>query len=252
MPCSELHEPGANEPNLLASQSWIKRFNKYLDEKPGGKEANSKLLFGCNPLLLAGMSAHITSDSQCSLRPQREGLRKLSETLRASIPEILTAAESITELSRKASEGGADVTQFGGLPTQLRAYAESINEFAKIAAKHSSVRLPKSHDFALFFLHTYIAKATGQPQWRGLADLLEAAYAGHGFCVEVDEENLRKKIERLAARHVRVCSHLDKMAQEYLSAGNGNWFTKEELGQMARDMALRMLETEYPEAKQGQ
>jgi hypothetical protein len=133
------------------------------------------------------------------------------------------------------------------LSEHLQSYSREIFELAKIFAPLSSKRLPKTADFILFFLHAYVDCATGQPQWRGLATLLEAAYAGHGRCEEADEECLRKKIRAMNVNHTRECSRLRQKAQEYLDSGNGGWPSKQELEQIAMDVALELSREAYPE-----
>jgi hypothetical protein len=232
---------------------WLQsRFDDYLEEKPGGREAWGHLMFGSNVVLLVLLAAKITSDTSCDLQDSRKRLREFSKGLRAGIPQILATAELIDELSSTLSDRNVHLEQFVDLPKQLRAYSEQISGFSKISAKLSTERLPKSADYALFFLHSYLTVATGQPQWRGLATLLEAAHAGHGHSVEVDEEALRQKVKRMRSRDAKLCSHYEQRARDYYSAGNGNWPTRKELKEMTQkivlDLAERFVHETFPDA----
>jgi hypothetical protein len=229
---------------------WLRKFNDFLEEKPGGREAWHGLMFGSNVALLMLLASHITADVPCGLKDSRKRLRAFSKDLKARIPKLLHTAELITELNRVLLDRRVELEQFSVLPSQLRAYAQYIAEFAKVASSLSSARLPESSDFEFFFLHAYLKCATGQPQWRGLATLLEAAHAGYGRCEEVDEECLRKKIAGMAAgSHATVCSHLEQKAREYVASGNGGWPSGQELEQIAVAVALELSKNATPEAK---
>ena len=94
---------------------WLKRFNDYLDEKPGGRDAWGDLLSGSNVALLTLLAAGITSGSPCALKEQRKRLRKFSDGLKAGIPQILSTAQLITELNRKVLDRGVDLKEFAEL-----------------------------------------------------------------------------------------------------------------------------------------
>jgi hypothetical protein len=250
-----MHSKTLSESKKVAEKStpvqvWQMRFHEYLKEKTGGKEAWSQLMFGSNVALLMVLAADITSGAPCLSQDKRKGLREISKRLKkAEIPQVLSTAELIEGLSSRLIERSMDLTSFTDLPNRLRAYAGSIGQFAKIGAALSTERVAKTADFMLFFLHTYLTIATGRPQWGGLATLLEAGHAGHGRFVEIDEENLRKKIGRLRRKYRVSCSRLEQQARDYYSAGNGNWFTRHELGQMAEKFALRLAREQFPDLK---
>jgi hypothetical protein len=198
--------------------AWNKRFDDYLDERPGGQEEWSRLMFGSNVVLLTVLAANITSGVPGILEERRETLREFGQDLRRRVPKMLSTVEAITAINNKLVDYGTDLSQSEKLSEHLQSYSREISELAKIFAPLSSKRLPKTADFILFFLHAYVDCATGQPQWRALATLLEAAYAGHGHCEEVDEECLRKKIGAMNVNRTRECSRLRQKAQEYLDS----------------------------------
>ena len=153
----------------------------------------------------------------------------------------------IEHLNNKAANYNWRLRHFTDLPEKLREYAEDLEVLSDIASELSSERLPKTTDYGLYFLHAYVLKATGKPQWRGLAILLEAAYAASGVSVDVDDDLIRKKVTNLRDRDERRCSNLERRAEDYIQKGNGEWLSRQDLLQIAKEVAQKILQENEPE-----
>src|SRR5438270_9519570 len=137
---------------------WQKRFDAYLNAKPGGKAQWSRLVFGANPALLMLMSAEITANSPQGLELHRDELRAFRKELKVRIAKVLATAGLVETLNAQVSSRHADLTQFAELPQMLRDYAHYLDGYAKAASKLSSKRLPGTSNYSLFFLHSYLVR----------------------------------------------------------------------------------------------
>ena len=225
---------------LSENKDWTDRFLAYLREKVKGEEAWGQLVFGANPVLLIRMAAAVVADTPGEIEVIRRKRKVFAENPKAGIPRIKATAKLIRELQRETSDYRICVGQFADLSEKLTAYAHELETFAQIALENTSERLPKFADYALFFLHSYLLKATGRPQWRCLATIIEAANAACGREVEIDDDSLRKRITGMVARDSQVFTHLKRRAEEYIAGGNGDWWTREEWDQIVHHWAEQM------------
>jgi hypothetical protein len=144
----------------------------------------------------------------------------------------------------------ANMDDFSGLPQKMGSYVDYIQRLAKATSELGTDRLPTTKDYALFFLHVYVLKATGKPQWKNLATLLEAAsYASNGREIEMDDDSLRKRMMGLRIRAARACSNIERRAENDIASGNGSWVALGELDALAVEVAIQVADENSPETK---
>jgi hypothetical protein len=76
-----------------------------------------------------------------------------------------------------------------------------------------------------------------------MATLLEAAGRATYRCdFEFDDECLKKKVIKMPARDPYLCSHLQEKAEQYIVLGNNAWPSRDDLDQVAMDVANQLSE----------
>lgn len=231
---------GYYNPNF--DEVWERDFFGYLGEKPGANEHWTDLLFGGNPRVLTRM-ALLALDVHVDIELARENLRAFGAAIPRKLSKLNAAASVLDELNSALCQYRSYSGEALELSGELRKFSDFIAGFNKAVTKLSSQRLPATQDYLKFFLHAYIVKSTGKPQWRAMATLLEAAgWATYHSYLEFDDDCLRKKVTEMPARDPRLCSHLQQKAEQFVILGNDGWPSRDELHQVAIEVANRLTE----------
>jgi hypothetical protein len=229
------------------SQEWHNRFSEFLGKKPLARKQWESLVLGGDPMFLTRM-ASLAMNSPDVLERQRRNLKRLTVKVGPRVrKKILAVASLIKQCNSELTLQNVDTTEFSMLPKLMESYASSLEQLENASAELASGRLPKTGDYICFYLHSYILRATGKPQWEALGTLLEAAYfANRGAEMEIDIESLRKKIAGIKSRdpqgHLRY--HFERKSEDHIRSGNGGWPSNRDLEQLIAEFAINPNRTE--------
>lgn len=199
---------------------WESDFNKYLRERPRGRDALKRLLEeGCERRLIVALLETYALTKARRLPPfirvTWSRTSKLAKQLQRHAQEVRDLNEdpllSPLVALRIANQGRLKpdrtlpmmAKEFSRLPGMMVWYAAILETHLSILKKRWSERRV-GREFFLVLLAAYVERMTGKPRHGELATLVEAAEFASGRTRDVSVEAIAKRIKRWRTRNPYV------------------------------------------------